>query len=265
MRSISSGSSTAVASGRGSSAVKRVAISSNASAKTGWAARSPPAMPTRWLPWPLSRNASLPCARARPRTTAGSGSPAASERRPASSVWSSAPTTTARWLSRARVVASADARSWSGWAWAYASIRPPWARRAAVSRADSSSARTGRCTAGAGAVGAVGAGSASGTGRVGACSRMTCALVPLIPNADTAPRRGRPVSGQSRAWVISSTLPAVQSTWGVGASTCSVAGSRARPSASTILITPARPAAAWVCPMFDLIEPSSSGSSRSCP
>ena len=38
-----------------------------------------------------------------------------------------------------------------------------------------------------------------------------------------------------------------------------------RASPCTILITPATPAAAWVWPMLDLIEPSRSGSSRSWP
>ena len=52
----------------------------------------------------------------------------------------------------------------------------------------------------------------------GACSRITCALVPLTPNADTPARRGRPVSGQARASVSSSTAPADQSTCGVGSS-----------------------------------------------
>ncbi len=91
------------------------------------------------------------------------------------------------------------------------------------------------------------------------------ALVPLMPNEDTPARRGRPVSGQGRVSVSSSTAPADQSTCEDGSPTCRVGGSSPRRSASTILITPATPAAAWVCPMFDLTEPSHTGSSRSCP
>ncbi|PSK61879.1 hypothetical protein B0E53_06215 [Micromonospora sp. MH33] len=96
---------------------------------------------------------------------------------------------------------------------------------------------------------------------------ITCALVPLTPNEETAARRGRPVSGHGRASVSSSTAPADQSTCGVGASTCRVRGRMPWRSACTILITPATPAAAWLWPMLDLIDPSHSGRSagRSCP
>ena len=55
-------------------------------------------------------------------------------------------------------------------------------------------------------------------------------------------------------------LPAAQSTCEEGASTCRVFGSSPSRIAITILITPATPAAAWVWPMLDLIEPSCSGS-----
>ena len=70
-------------------------------------------------------------------------------------------------------------------------------------------------------------------------------------------------SGHSRASVSSSTPPDDQSTCGDGSSTCSVAGSTPCRIASTILITPATPAAAWVWPMFDFTEPSHSGLSAS--
>ncbi len=88
---------------------------------------------------------------------------------------------------------------------------------------------------------------------------MVCALVPLKPKDEMPTRRGAPVSGQSAASVSSSTAPADQSTCGVGCSTCRVCGSTPCCIARTILITPATPAAACVCPMFDLIEPSRSG------
>src|ERR1700743_2521770 len=92
-------------------------------------------------------------------------------------------------------------------------------------------------------------------GAAGADSTITCALVPLIPKDDTPARRIRSVAGQGRASVSSDTEPADQSTCGLGASTCNVAGNISCCIASTILITPAHPPAAWVCPMFDLIEP----------
>src|SRR5262249_38692778 len=90
----------------------------------------------------------------------------------------------------------------------------------------------------------------------GACSTMRCALVPEIPNEDTPARRGRPsCSGQGRDSVSSATAPESQSTCEDGASTCNVLGSTPCRIASTILITLATPAAAWVCPMLDLTEP----------
>jgi hypothetical protein len=96
---------------------------------------------------------------------------------------------------------------------------------------------------------------------------MTCALVPLIPNADTPARRGRPASGHGTASVSSRTAPADQSTRDEGASTCNVFGNTPCRIANTILITPATPAAAWVCPRFDFNDPSHSGcpSGRPCP
>jgi hypothetical protein len=84
---------------------------------------------------------------------------------------------------------------------------------------------------------------------------MTCALVPLIPNEDTAARRGRPVSGQATGSRSNSTEPADQSTCGDGSSMCNDRGSSPCRMASTILMIPAIPAAAWVCPMLDLTEP----------
>ena len=94
---------------------------------------------------------------------------------------------------------------------------------------------------------------------------MTCALVPLMPNDDTPARRGLPVAGQGTASVSSRTAPADQSTCGDGSSTCRVGGSTPCRIASTILITPATPAAAWVWPMFDFTEPSHSGAWPSRP
>ncbi|CFS13261.1 Uncharacterised protein [Mycobacterium tuberculosis] len=80
----------------------------------------------------------------------------------------------------------------------------------------------------------------------GASSRITCALVPLIPNDDTPARRGRPGTCHGRGSVNNDTAPADQSTCGVGTSTCNVLGSTPWRIACTILITPATPAAADV-------------------
>ncbi len=110
---------------------------------------------------------------------------------------------------------------------------------------------------------AVGSGASTGSGSA-ACSRMTCALVPLTPKAETPARRGRSAWGQGRCSVTSATPPADQSTFGVGWSTCRVRGNSPWRSASTILSTPAMPAADWVWPMLDLIEPSHSGCSAVC-
>ena len=94
---------------------------------------------------------------------------------------------------------------------------------------------------------------------------MTCALVPLMPNDDTPARRGVPFAGHGCASVSRATDPIVQSTCGVGSSTCSVAGSCSWRIDWTILMMPATPAAAWVWPMFDFTEPSHSGWRRSWP
>src|SRR6202012_2228899 len=93
----------------------------------------------------------------------------------------------------------------------------------------------------------------------GHSSMITCALVPLIPNDDTPARRAPPLAGHDWASFNSDPAPADQSTCGLGASTCNVAGSSSWCIAWTILITPATPAAACVWPMFDLIDPSHKG------
>ena len=111
---------------------------------------------------------------------------------------------------------------------------------------------------------AAGAGSSVSAG---ASSRIRWALVPLMPKEETPARRGRSPRSQGSAALSSSSSPASQSTCGVGSSTCRVGGSSPSRIAIAILITPATPAAAWVWPMFDLIEPRRSGSapSRSWP
>jgi hypothetical protein len=135
-------------------------------------------------------------------------------------------------------------------------------RRSACSRtasallADSTQGTTGGTTAGC---------SAAGTSATGGSSMITCALVPLIPNEDTPARRGCSPAGHGRASVSRRTAPASQSILVLGASTFSVGGSCPCRIASTSFITPAAPAAAWVCPRFDLTDPSHSGRSSARP
>src|SRR5262249_2843496 len=100
----------------------------------------------------------------------------------------------------------------------------------------------------------------------GACSKITCAFVPLIPNDDTADRRGRSTTGHSRATPNNDTAPADQSTCDDDASTCNDAAITPCRIPSTNLITPATPAAACACPIFDFNDPRYSGSpTRPCP
>ena len=87
--------------------------------------------------------------------------------------------------------------------------------------------------------------------------------IPPIPNEETAARRGRSRCGQGLARSSSRTAPSDQSTCGDGCSAYSDLGSSPWCIASIILMTPATPAAAWVCPKFDLTEPSQTGSSGS--
>ena len=86
------------------------------------------------------------------------------------------------------------------------------------------------------------------------------------------PERGHPgppraarSAASAAASVTSRTAPEAQSTCEDGASTCSVAGTTPRAIAATILMIPATPAAAWVCPMLDFTDPSNTGRSASRP
>ncbi len=96
-------------------------------------------------------------------------------------------------------------------------------------------------------------------------SRTTWALVPPMPNEDTADRRGLPRSGHAVGSVASRTAPPDQSTREVGRVASRVAGTDPWRMAMTMLITPATPAAAWVCPRVDFTDPTSRGVARSPP
>ncbi len=132
--------------------------------------------------------------------------------------------------------------------------------------APSTGAVTGTVTGSVAAAGPSGASAGAGSA-AGASSMITWALVPLMPKEEMPARRGCSPAGHGCGSVASDTAPAVQSTLGVGSSTCRVAGTVSCRNAITILITPATPAAAWVWPMFDFTEPSQSGRSagRPCP
>src|SRR5262249_48411188 len=97
------------------------------------------------------------------------------------------------------------------------------------------------------------------------CSRMRWALVPLMPKEETAVRLGWVVCGQGVVWVASLIAPVVHSTSGVGWVAWSDAGMRPWCMAWIILMTPAAPAAAWVWPMLDWMEPRSAGVVRFWP
>ncbi|CAM4279106.1 hypothetical protein KIPE111705_46465 [Kibdelosporangium persicum] len=237
---------------RPSNGSSRAHTSSNAPAKAGCAPCSSRPMPSRCAPCPVNRKASRPSA-----TESGGTVPSASSSSPASSSPRSRPSTMARRSSLARAVPSVNAMSAtsrSGWSSMCVIRLRACARRACAPRAETVSGTTGGATTG---------GWDKSFG--GACSRITCALVPLSPKDDTPARRGRPASGHSTGSVTSRTAPSAQSTCGDGASTCNVFGSRPSRIADTILITPATPAAACVWPMFDFTEPSHSGRSRSRP
>ncbi len=98
-------------------------------------------------------------------------------------------------------------------------------------------------------------------------SRITCALVPLMPNDDTR-AAARPAALGPRPGVGAAARTAPGRPVDVRATArrrAACAAACARRIASTILMTPATPAAAWVWPMFDLIEPSHSGRSAARP
>ncbi|GAA4468605.1 hypothetical protein GCM10023170_082780 [Phytohabitans houttuyneae] len=212
--------------------------SSSAAAKAGNRPYRSRPIPSRWEPWPEKSIASGACI-ASPR--------AASVTPPSDAI------STARYGMSARPVASEwpmSNRSAGDWP----ASRATWASSAASDRAE-----TIHGTRAGGAVGSAGA------AKAGACSTITWAFVPLMPNEDTPARRGRSTSGHATASVASAMAPADQSTRAEGASTWRVFGTSPYRMAWIILMTPAAPAAAWVWPMFDLTEPSHSGRWRPCP
>ena len=143
--------------------------------------------------------------------------------------------TTARRGSAARVVAREAATSRgssSGWPRRCSASRPACSRRAASVLAESRQRRQGRPTPGR-CPGR--ARSALRHRRLCGSSRITWALVPLMPNEETPARRGCVAGSPGPGLGEQPTRPADQSTCGVGSSTCRVGGStpcadRQRPS-----------------------------------
>lgn len=210
-----------------------IAVSHSASraANSGDSAASSTAIPAHCAPWPGNANTVLPSGPATPCTSPGAVPSAASA--VSAAPWS--PVTTARCSKRARLVASDQPTSYGSASPAEAVSAVAVARSAVGPVAE----RVHGTAPVARAAGAAGRGAGSG-----ACSRITCALVPLIPKAETPARRGRPVSGHGRDAARSRTPPASQSTREVGSPACRVIGRMPCRSDSTILITPTTPAAA---------------------
>ena len=97
----------------------------------------------------------------------------------------------------------------------------------------------------------------------GADSSTTCAFVPLNPKELTPAMRGCPFPPHGVVVVGTTTGNVAQSTCGFGSFRCRCAGIISCWSASTVLITPATPAAASRWPMFVFTDPTASGVCRS--
>src|ERR1700722_782175 len=205
-------------------------------AKTGAVSNNSTPIPIHCEPWPGKTKAVLPAGAAWPVITEPPGIPSASSPNPASNWLRSRPSTTARCSKVDRPANDQPTSAMPNCSRAPmdSASREVCAASAAALLADTTHGTTDGC-------GALSAGSAGGHS-----SMITCALVPLIPNDDTPARRARPLAGHDGASVNSDTAPADQSTCGLGASTCNVAGSSSWRIAWTILITPATPAAACV-------------------
>ncbi len=178
-------------------------------------------IPTRWAPWPVNRNASPAASRRqepapRPPPPHGSPPPAPRDHKQALAL---APSTTARcsksraggqgvahiYSSRARV-SHRDARASAQPEHATPPRSCPRATTAAhrlLIRPRSAATLARSATAIGGAVSTCGPGDQLGTG---ASSRITCALVPLIPKEETPARRGSPLLSHAISSVKSDDL-----------------------------------------------------------
>ena len=222
---------------RPSSGLSTSAHASTVARKAGAWRYSPCAMSGCCEPWPGKRNATGGV----DSSAEASGSAAVSARTASSWV----PATTARRKGNAlRPVASVWATSASessGCAWRCAASRSAACARAAGVFADS--VRSWRGFDGPEA------------GRAGASSSTTCALVPPTPNELTPARRGPVPSGHAERFAWTKKGLRGKSILGLGVSKCSVGGSSRCFSASTVLSSPATPAAAVRWPKLLFTEP----------
>ena len=97
----------------------------------------------------------------------------------------------------------------------------------------------------------------------GACSRITCALVPPIPMECTPARRTSPGTGHAVSRAGSTNGLDSTASAGFGARKFTSGGTMPCRSTRTALISPARPAALSRCPMAGLVEPSAQNPVRS--
>ncbi len=227
--------------------------SSHAAAKTGDLSYSSRPMPSRCEPCPANTKAVVPGTTC-PAITFAVRSPADSAVAAARNSVRPVPSRTARCSNAERRASAAptSAGASSVRTSRYSASRRAWPSNAPSVRPVSIHGIRGRAATGRAGVSAAAS---------GACSSTTCALVPDSPKEDTAARRGRSPPSHRWARVGNATAPADQSMCGEGGSACRVGGRVACRMARTIFITPATPAAAWVCPMFDLIDPSHTGRS----
>ncbi len=185
----------------GESAAAHSAI---AAANTGQDPNRSRPIPGHCEPWPgnTSTTPESGAPAATPRTTLAASRPSASARSPSTNSARFEPSTTARCSRAARVVANdhpASTTEISGDERTNSAKRSAWARNAPSDRPDSTHGTGGQVdSSGSSTV----AGSVMSTARLasvssaGACSMITWALVPEIPNADTPARRGRSASCQ---------------------------------------------------------------------
>src|ERR1700730_4152170 len=249
--SLCSSAHTTSRNGRASSPSKATNTASSASRNTANVSYSALPICGRWLPCPVNSTASLPPPLlARPTTACADGSPAASACSAPNSPARSGAITTPRSSKCVRVAASECASSpndSAAVASKCATSRHACACSALPLLADSTNGSAPADNGAADTTPASFPAAASPTGSpAGGSSRITCALVPLTPNDDTAARRRCPLRARGRLCVNSRTVPDDQSTCGDASSACSVLGKTPCPIDSTILMRPAPPAAACV-------------------
>ena len=195
-------------------------------------------MPSRWLPCPVNRNASPPGARGARDARRRPARPSASAARPAQQL-------VAVGAEHHRAVLERGAAWWPAStptsAGSSVRVRRRGGRAAARPAPRSALGASGRTAATAATGGRRRAGSAGGAGAAsaGACSRMTWALVPLMPNDDTPARRGRPVARpRPRPRSAARPRPPTSPRAATARRRAACAAARRAASPCTILITP---------------------------